>query len=306
MPFSGRWKARCFIDSVGGQKTMTSLNKIAAGVAGIALLVGSQLYGDWSSRSAADARAKELETQIQTVRAADAARIAELAMELELVQGRVGATAADTKSAQKLAASTRQEQARAVSALKQTLADNEKEYARVLDSLRQESGVKLEAVREEASTRIGAVSGDVTNVRTDLDATKNDLAASRREITDVRDSLGRQIAHNSDEVALLKRRGERDYYEFDIRKKDVRRVAGIRLELNRADTKAHRYDVTLQIEDNKVQKKGQLVNEPVQFLVGKDRVRYELVVNSVDKDRIRGYVSTPKDSVAPNSLALQQ
>ena len=286
---------------------MTPTNKIAAGIAGIAVLVGSQLYGDWSSRSSADTRAKELETQIQTVRAADAARIAELAMELELVQSRIGATAADT---QKLAASARQEQARAVAALKQSLADNEREYARVVDSLRAEAGVKLDAVRQEATTQIGAVSGEVSNVRSDLDSTrndlKNDLAASRREITDVRDSLGRQIAHNSEEVALLKRRGERDYFEFDVRKKDVKRIAGIRLELNKADTKAHRYDITLQIDDNKVQKKGQLMNEPVQFLVGKDRVRYELVVNSVDKDRIRGYVSTPKDSTVPTSLALQQ
>ena len=285
---------------------MTPMNKIAAGIAGVAVLLGSQLYGDWSSRSTADTRAKELETQIQTVRAADAARLAELAMELELVQSRVGVTAAETQSAQKLVASTRQEQARAVAALKQTLADKEQEYAKVVDSLREESGIKLEAVRQEATTQIGAVNGEVTNVKTDLDATKNDLAANRREITDVRDSLGRQIAHNSDEVALLKRRGERDYFEFDMGKKDVKRVAGIRLELNKADTKAHRYDVTLQIDDNRVQKKGQLVNEPVQFLVGKDRVRYELVVNSVDKDRIRGYVSTPKDSVVPSGLALQQ
>ena len=285
---------------------MTPTNKIAAGIAGIAVLLGSQLYGDWSSRSTADARAKDLEVQIQSMRAADAARIAELAMELELVQSRVGVTAADTQSAQKLAASARQEQIRAVAALKQTLAENEKEHAKAVDSLREESGTKLEAVRQEATTQIGAVTGEVTNVKTDLDATKTDLAASRREITDVRDSLGRQIAHNSDEVALLKRRGERDYYEFDISKKDVKRVAGIRLGLDKADTKAHRYDVTLQIDDNKVQKKGQLVNEPVQFLVGKDRVRYELVVNSVDKDRIRGYVSTPKDTGTPAALALQQ
>jgi len=285
---------------------MTLTNKVLAGAAGIAVLLGSQLYGDWSSRSTSDARAKDLETQIQTMRAADAARIAEIAMQLELIQNRVGATAADTQTVQKLAASTRQEQAKAVAALKQTLAESEKEHAKAVDSLRQESGTKLEAVRQETTTQIGAVTGEVTTVKTDLDATRNDLAANRREITDVRDSLGRQIAHNSDEVATLKRRGERDYFEFDLSKKAVRRVAGIRLELNKADTKAHRYDVTLQIDDNSVQKKGQLVNEPVQFLVGKDRIRYELVVNSVDKDRIRGYVSTPKDTIAPNSLALQQ
>jgi hypothetical protein len=285
---------------------MTPTNKIAAGIAGVAVLLGSQLYGDWSSRSTAEARAKDLDVQIQSARAADAARIAELARGLELIQNRVGVTAADTQSAQKLAASARQEQIRAVAALKQTLAENEKEHAKAVDSLREESGVKLESVRQEATTQIGAVTGEVTNVKSDLDATKTDLAASRREITDVRDSLGRQIAHNSDEVALLKRRGERDYYEFDIPRKDVRRVAGIRLELNKTDIKAHKYDVTVQIDDNKVQKKGQLVNEPIQFLVGKDRARYELVVNSVDKDRIRGYVSTPKDAGASGSLALQQ
>lgn len=242
---------------------MTSTNKIAAGIAGIAVLLGSQLYGDWSSRSTADARSKDLENQIQVVRAADAARIAELATELELVQSRVGLTAADTQSVQKLAATTRQEQARAVAALKKTLAENEQLHAKVVDSLREESGEKLEAIRQEATTQIGAVTGEVGNVRTDLDATKtdldatkNDLANNRREITDVRDSLGRQIAHNSDEVALLKRRGERDYFEFDLGKKVVQRIAGIRLELNKADTKAHKYDVTLQIDDNKLQKKG--------------------------------------------------
>jgi hypothetical protein len=35
----------------------------------------------------------------------------------------------------------------------------------------------------------------------------------------------------------------------------------------------------------------------VQFLVGRDKLRYEVVVNFVDKDRVRGYVSAPKDKV---------
>ena len=34
-----------------------------------------------------------------------------------------------------------------------------------------------------------------------------------------------------------------------------------------------------------------------QFLIGRDELRYELVVNSVEKDRIRGYISAPKDKV---------
>jgi hypothetical protein len=285
---------------------MTPTNKIVAGVAGIALLLGTQLYGDWSSRSTADARAKELENQIQSVRAADAARMAELAMELELVQNRLGLTAAETQNAQKVAASARQEHAKAVAALKKALAETEENSSKAVDSLREEAVAKVEAVRQETTTQLGAVNGEVTLVKTDLDATKSDLAANRRDLSDVRDSLGRQIAHNADELAVLKRRGERDYFEFDIKKKDMRSVAGIRLELNKADTKARKYDVTLQIDDNKVQKKGQLINEPIQFLVGKDPVRYELVVNAIEKDRIRGYVSKPKDSGPSNALALRQ
>ena len=46
-----------------------------------------------------------------------------------------------------------------------------------------------------------------------------------------------------------------------------------------------------------LEKKDRTVNEPIQFLVGRDQLRYEVVVNSVEKDHIRGYVSAPKDKV---------
>ena len=52
-----------------------------------------------------------------------------------------------------------------------------------------------------------------------------------------------------------------------------------------------------QVDDQRLEKKDRTANEPVQFLVGRDQLRYEVVVNSVDKDRIRGYVSAPKDKV---------
>jgi hypothetical protein len=140
------------------------------------------------------------------------------------------------------------------------------------------------------------VSGEVQGVRTDLDATKSDLAASRREMGDMRDALGRQIATNSSELAELRRRGERNYIEFDVVKsKTMHRIADVQLQLKKADTKRQKYDVLMLVDDSKVERKDRIVNEPVTFLVGRDRVRYEMVVNYVDKDRIRGYISTPKD-----------
>jgi hypothetical protein len=276
---------------------------IGAGVVGLAMWLGYQTYSDRSSQSATDTRLAAIESQLQSMRENDAAKIAEISTLLDAVQNRVGVTATDVANAQKAAAAARKEQARSETALRQAL----DEQAKHVSTIREQTDAQFQSVRQETSAQLGEVNGQVTGVKTDLEVTKSDLAANRREVGDMRDSLGRQIARNADELAALKRRGERDYFEFDIRKeKDMQRVAGIRLQLNKADVKAKKYDITLQVDDAKLQKKGQLLNEPIQINVGKERVRYELIVNSIDKDRIRGYISTPKDSAGTsNSAALQ-
>jgi len=279
--------------------------KIAAGIAALAMVLGYQSYSGWSAHKTTDARIAELDTQLQSsreAREADAVKISDLTAQLATVQDRVGVTAEDIAKAQKAAAAARKEQAKAESELRKSLDQHAKDVA----TLRDQSEEKLQAVRQEATSQIGQVTGQVSTVKVDLDATKTDLAANKREIGDVRDSLGRQIARNADELATLRRRGERDYYEFDLRKtKDMERVAGIRLQLIKTDPKARKYDVALQVDDSKLQKKGQLLNEPISLNVGKDRVRYELIVNFIDKDHIRGYISTPKDSVSGGTAALQ-
>jgi hypothetical protein len=272
---------------------------IAAAVAGVMALFGAQAYWDWSARNEINTRLEALETQIKGVREAGDGKALELATQLEAVQERVGIATTD---AQKAAALVRQEQAREASALRQMIDQNSKN----MDSLKTQADAKLQAVQQETSTHFSEVTGQVSVVKSDLEVTKNDLAANRREVVDMRDSLGRQIARNADELTELKRRGERDYYEFDIRKaKTMNRVAGIQLQLTKADVKSRKYDVKLQLDDKTMEKKGQLMNEPIQLLVGKDRLRYELVVNAIDKDRIRGYISAPKGTPVGGTLALQ-
>jgi hypothetical protein len=117
---------------------------------------------------------------------------------------------------------------------------------------------------------------------------------------DVKTVLSEGIAKNSTELAQLRKKGERDYFEFDIRKNSkqpLQRVADIQLALMKADPKNHKYSVSIQVDDNRLEKRDRTTNEPVQFLIGRDELRYELVVNSIEKDRIRGYISSPKDKV---------
>jgi hypothetical protein len=155
---------------------------------------------------------------------------------------------------------------------------------------------QLSAFKEEASTKLGAVNKDVTAVKSDVEATRKELEGTRRDLTDVKDTLSQQIARNRDELQQLRLKGERNYYEFAIdQKKKVVLVGDIRVMLLDANIKKKTYGVRIVVDDNQLEKKNRSVNESIQFLVGKTRLRYELVVNEVKKDSISGYLSVPKD-----------
>jgi len=283
---------------------MTTKGTIMGGAAGVLALFGLQFYGMHSSNTSMESRMDSLQSKIQAVQDNDTARIADLTTSLNMANERIGATSQDIiQQTQKTANAIKKEQTKSAADLHSQL----EEHAKAVDALRDESVAKIEEVKQNALEQIGTVSGDVKavngqveGVKTDLNSTKtemaNGLASNRKEITDVRDSLGRQIAHNEDELSILKRRGERTYYEFSIGKSNqMERLGDIQLQLTKADPKAQRFDVSLLVSDAKLAKKNQIVNEPVALLVGQNHVRYELVVNSVEKDRIRGYVSVPKD-----------
>jgi hypothetical protein len=140
----------------------------------------------------------------------------------------------------------------------------------------------------------------VKTVATNLETTRADLAASRRDLVDVKTALSDQIARNAGELAALRQKGERDFFDIDLKKakkNQMQRVGDIRLELRSTDTKRQKYGIIIQVDDKMLEKKDKLINEPVQFLVGSDQLRYEIVVNKVEKDRIVGYLSTPKNKV---------
>ena len=199
----------------------------------------------------------------------------------------MGITTQELKEAHILAEKLKQENTKTEQRLRQQLAA--KADAKAVRALHEEAATKIAQVQQDTTAKFGAVTGEVQSVRTDLDATRQDLANSKTE-------LSSQIAHNSGELAELRRRGERDYIEFDINKsKEFAHVADVLVQLRKADVKRQKFDLTIQADDTSITKKDRTANEPVTFLVGPEHARYELVVNYVAKDRIRGYLSTPKD-----------
>ena len=255
----------------------------------VALVLGLQGYGMRSMRNTMEERVSSLERELETTRSQDTLKTAQLSSQLDVVTQRMGITAQELQQANALAAQLKQENTQTAQRLRRELAA--KADSKSVSEFRQEAASRFNEVQQDTATKIAGVTGDVQGVRTDLTATREDLANSKRDLNNL-------IAHNSTELADLRRRGERDYVEFDIRKaKQPGRVGDIMVDLKKTDVKRQKYDVVINADDSNILKKDRTANEPISFLVGRERLRYEFVVNYVDKDRIRGYLSTPKDKL---------
>jgi hypothetical protein len=149
-----------------------------------------------------------------------------------------------------------------------------------------------------ANQKISEVGTEVSTVKTEVASTKSELDKTIATLKSVQGDMGVQsglIATNGKELAALRALGERNYFEFNLGKtKQAQRVGDIMMQLKRTDQKKNKYTVEIVADDKRTEKKDKGVNEPVQFYTSKARQPYEIVVNSVGKDVIQGYLATPK------------
>ena len=151
-----------------------------------------------------------------------------------------------------------------------------------------------------ANAKIADVSTDVGGVKTNLSATQAELQKTIAALKSTQGDLGVQsglIATNGNELAALKLRGERIYTDIKLGKtKKPVKFADITLLLKNVDPKKNKYTVEVMADDKLTEKKDKNINEPVQFYTAKGgHIPYELVINSVNKNEIVGYLATPKE-----------
>jgi chromosome segregation ATPase len=192
----------------------------------------------------------------------------------------------------------------AEAAVGQAKVDAQKRVAQLQEKVAASEAAQAQAISQvkqsadTANTQIATVSTDVGNVKTDVQNTKTQLEstiANLKRATGELDSHASLIATNSTELKALRDLGERNYTEFKInKKKEFSRVGDVSIQLKKADPKHNRFTIAITSDDITVEKKDRSVNEPIQFLTKKARQPYEIVVNSVNKDVISGYLATPK------------
>jgi len=235
---------------------------------------------------------ESLMTELSNLRDASSVTTASQMRHLETLKEELEAARAQARNA------ASQGKTEAIARAEQLARQIQTEEAKVQQQVSREiTDVKQTA--NAANAKIADVSTDVGGVKTQVSETQAELQKTIADLKSTRGDLGVQsglIATNAQELAALRRLGERNYFEFKLGKaKQPQRVGDITLLLKKVDVKKHSYTVDLMADDKPTEKKDKNINEPVQFYTSKAKQPYELVINQVQKDMIVGYLSTPKE-----------
>jgi outer membrane murein-binding lipoprotein Lpp len=127
-----------------------------------------------------------------------------------------------------------------------------------------------------------------------------DLVAKNRtdletSLSSTKDELNGSIAKTHEELVVLQKRGERNYFEFDLAKsKQFQRFGPLTLSLRRADAKHMNYDLSMVVDDNQLRKNRVNLYEPIWIHTESEGQPVQVVVNKISKNFVHGYISAPK------------
>jgi hypothetical protein len=161
------------------------------------------------------------------------------------------------------------------------------------------------AVAESSAeaTRLRQLQAAVNDQHRKLQATQAEVAKTLSDLEEnlnsTRNGLNSSIARTHEELVLLEKRGERDYFEFDAAKsKQFQRTGPLNLSVRRTDAKHAHVDLVLSVNDREISKKGVNLYEPVWIYETQDAQPVQVVVNLINKNWAHGYISAPKYSRA--------
>ncbi len=144
---------------------------------------------------------------------------------------------------------------------------------------------QMQARLDDQQKQLKETQDEVAKTRSDLEGNLNAT----------RDDLNGSIAKNHEELVALEKRGERNFFEFDVYKsKQFQRTGPLSISLRKVDAKHRHFNLALIVDDNELEKKNVNLYEPVWIHRADDPQPVQIVVNRVDKNHIHGYVSAPK------------
>jgi rubrerythrin len=180
-------------------------------------------------------------------------------------------------------------------------------YAGTKAELRQNQNSFERRMQEQQNAAVDQVTVVAADVRSELNGAKKDIADTRADLESTKIKLDRAvgdlngqsslIARTREDLEELRHRGDHDYYEFTLYKgQQPTRLSTVALQLKKADAKKSKFTLNVMADDRVIEKKDRGAGEPLQFYTGRNRALYEVVIFTVEKNKVTGYLSTPKST----------
>jgi hypothetical protein len=180
-------------------------------------------------------------------------------------------------------------------------------YAGTKAELRQSQSTFERRMQEQQNAAVDQVTFVAADVRSELNGAKQDIAETRADLESTKVKLDRAvgdlngqsslIARTREDLEELRHRGDRNYYEFTLYKgQQSTRLSTVALQLKKADGKKNKFTLNVIADDRVIEKKDRGAAEPLQFYTGRNRALYEVVIFTVEKNKVTGYLSTPKSA----------
>ncbi len=157
------------------------------------------------------------------------------------------------------------------------------------------SGSSRATSRRAVSHRSSAQDARFKKMQAQLDAEGKEIDDTRSDLASAKTELGGSIARTHDELVVLEKKGERNFFEFDIVKsKQFKHEGPVGISLRKANAKHAYADLMLLVDDRNLTQKHVNLYQPAMFYEPDSPQPIEVVINDISKDHIHGYVSAPK------------
>lgn len=199
-----------------------------------------------------------------------------------------------------------------IATLNDSYAQTDKKLQDRAQEIQRQHKATVSRLMKQQTKQLEAVNGDLAGVRTEVGDVKSQVASAQSGLQDAQSKLDRaigdlgmqsgQIATTREELEKLRQKGEKNYYEFALLKgKSPTVLATVGLQLRKVDVKKGKFTLNVVADDRTIEKKDRTMFEPLQFYTGKGHRLYEVVVFTAEKDKVTGYLATPKEQIVADS-----
>ena len=151
------------------------------------------------------------------------------------------------------------------------------------------------ATNRAAARARAAEEARLKKMQSQLDEQGNAIASTQQDLSSAKTELQGSIARTHGELVVLQRKGEHNYFEFDLDKAGQFRTEGpVGVRLRKSNVKHQYADLELLVDDVSLTKKHVNLYEPAMFYAADSEQPIQIVINSISKNHIHGYVTAPK------------